>query len=129
MKAAAPQPIISEFMACYKGSLLDTVASDYRDSPQQYADIFYGVSGGAAGDLKQPAPGAANKAALIQTGPAIRNVTQNLPSPAPGESLVINAAVTATAAPIRSVKLHIRFGYASGEHAPVHDAQRALHIH
>ncbi|MBN2128480.1 MAG: CotH kinase family protein, partial [Sedimentisphaerales bacterium] len=57
------------------------------------------------GYLLQPTPGAANQAALAQIGPAIRNVTEDPPAPAPGEDVVVTAEVSETLAPISDVKL------------------------
>jgi len=90
-----------------------TIASAYPDYPPQLVDISYGIGGNTMGYLLRPTPGAANRTPLAQAGPAIRNVTENPPAPAPGESLVITAEVDPTAAPIRSVKLFARVGYTS----------------
>lgn len=95
-----------------------TIVFAYRDYPPQVADISYGLSDSAAsapieGYLLHPTPGAANQSALAQTGPTIRHVTENPPAPAPGESLVITAQVSPVVAPIQSVKLFVRIGYAS----------------
>lgn len=65
------------------------------------------------GYLLHPTPGAINQTSLAQIGPAIRSVTNNPAAPAPGESLVITAAVSPTTAPIRSVRLFVRVGYTS----------------
>jgi hypothetical protein len=88
-----------------------TIASVYPDYPQQYADISYGLSNGMVGYLQRPTPGAANQVALMQSGPAIHNVTKNPPAPAPGESLVVTAEVAPTAALVRSVTLSACVGY------------------
>jgi len=63
------------------------------------------------GYLLQPTPGAANQAALAQIGPAIRNVTENPPPPAPGEDVVVTAEVTETLAPVSDVKLLWRINF------------------
>jgi len=63
------------------------------------------------GYLLHPTPGAANQATLAQVGPAIRNVTDHPPAPAPAENLIVTAEVAPTAAPIQSVKLFTRIGY------------------
>lgn len=63
------------------------------------------------GHLLKPTPGAANKSALVQIGPAIRDVTNNPSAPAVGQSLVITARVTKTLAPIRKVNLLCRTNF------------------
>jgi hypothetical protein len=88
-----------------------TIAFAYSDYPPQLVDISYGQSGNVVGYLAQPTPGAQNRVALAQIGPAILNVTDNPPAPAPGENLTITAEVAQTLAPIRSVKLFCRVNY------------------
>ncbi len=63
------------------------------------------------GYLAQPTPGAQNRVALAQIGPAILSVADNPPAPAPGQDLVVTAEVAPTLAPIRSVKLFCRINY------------------
>ena len=63
------------------------------------------------GYLLRPTPGAANQAALAQVGPAIRNVTENPPPPAPGEDVVVTAEVSETLAPIGEVRLLWRINF------------------
>ena len=68
-------------------------------------------SANLVGYLAQPTPGAQNRVALAQIGPAILSVTDNPPAPAPGQNLTITAEVAPTLAPIRSVKLFCRVNY------------------
>jgi hypothetical protein len=63
------------------------------------------------GYLLRPTPGAANQSSLAQIGPAIRDVTNNPPAPAPGHDLVITARVTQTLAAIRKVSLICRVNW------------------
>ncbi len=63
------------------------------------------------GYLLRPTPGAVNQTTLAQVGPAIRNVTDNPPAPAPGQDLVITAEIAETMAPVRDVKLACRINY------------------
>ena len=65
----------------------------------------------AEGYLLQPTPGASNQTALVQVGPAIRDVTENPPQPASNEDLVITARVTETYAPINDVRLICRINF------------------
>ena len=88
-----------------------TIASAYPDYPPQLVDISYGRSANMVGYLAQPTPGDQNRVALAQIGPAILNVSDNPPAPAPGENLTITAEVAQTLAPIRSVKLFCRVNY------------------
>ncbi len=88
-----------------------TIASAYPDYPPQLVDISYGQSANLVGYLAQPTPGAQNRVALAQIGPAILNVTDNPPAPAPGQDLIITAEVAQTLAPIRSVKLFCCVNY------------------
>jgi len=64
-----------------------------------------------AGHLLRPTPRAANQSALVQIGPVIRHVTENPPPPAPGQDLVITAAVSENLAPIRRVSLFCRIDF------------------
>ncbi len=88
-----------------------TIASAYADYPPQLVDISYGQSASMVGYLAQPTPGGPNRVALAQIGPAILNVTDSPPAPAPGQDLVITAEAAQTLAPIRSVKLFCRINY------------------
>jgi hypothetical protein len=65
----------------------------------------------AQGYLLRPTPGAANQTTLAQVGPAIRNVTDNPPAPAPGQDLRITAEIAETVAPVRDVNLVCRINY------------------
>ncbi|MCU0915114.1 MAG: lamin tail domain-containing protein [Planctomycetes bacterium] len=88
-----------------------TIASAYRDYPPQLVDISYGLSANLVGYLRPPTPGTPNRLLPVQIGPAILNVTENPPPPAPGQDLAITAEVTPTLAPIRSVTLFCRINY------------------
>jgi hypothetical protein len=88
-----------------------TIAWAYRDYPPQFVDISYGASANLVGYLARPTPGVQNRVALAQTGPALLDVTDNPPPPAPGQDLVITADVAPALAPIRSVKLFCRINY------------------
>jgi hypothetical protein len=90
-----------------------TIASAYAGYPPQLVDIAYGQSANLVGYLAQPTPGGPNRVALAQIGPAILNVTDNPPAPAPGRDLTITAEVAPTLASIRSVKLFCRINYTS----------------
>ncbi len=90
-----------------------TVASVYRDYPPQVVDIAYGLGGSLTGYLPRPTPGAPNPTTLLQMGPTIRHVTDNPVPPAPGQDLILTAQVAELVAPIRSVKLFARMGYAA----------------
>ena len=57
------------------------------------------------GYLLQPTPGATNQTTLAQMGPAIRDVTENPPPPAPGDALVITARPVETLAPLWDIQL------------------------
>jgi hypothetical protein len=70
-----------------------------------------GLSEIMEGYLLQPTPGASNRTALVQVGPAIRDVTKNPPQPASNEDLVITARVTETYAPISDVRLILRINF------------------
>jgi len=63
------------------------------------------------GYLLQPTPWAANQTTLAQMGPALRDVTENPPPPAPGEDLVVTAQVSETLAPVLGIQLTWLVGF------------------
>lgn len=82
-------------------------SSDLLIQPELVAVSFepLDLSDVVEGYLLEPTPGAPNQTTLAQIGPAIYDVTENPPPPAPGEDLVITTRVVEILAPLLGVQL------------------------
>jgi len=74
-------------------------------------DTTGGISTNAHAFFASPSPGSANGVGLQDLGPAISDVTANLPAVADAQSIVVTARVEATAHPTDAVDLNYRVMY------------------
>ncbi|MCA9216462.1 MAG: CotH kinase family protein, partial [Planctomycetales bacterium] len=88
-----------------------TGGGNYRD---QFSDISFGVSNSdpqIIGYLTTPTPGAANQSEVVNIGPNIRAVTQNIDRITDSEVLLVTARVTDQYAATSQVTLTYRAAY------------------
>jgi hypothetical protein len=69
------------------------------------------------GYLSKPTPGRTNVESMLQIGPVIRNVTKNPTPPVVGQSLIITAEASPSAATIFGVRLVYQINYEAGVHS------------
>lgn len=121
-RATADDDIHTNFKLSKSGEYLGlidtdgtTVIHDYGTQyPEQFDDTTYGLSSpSTVSYFTTPTPGGSNSGILLQSGPAIHNVTKNMEAVDNNVDIIVVATVTPVFDSVSSVALHYRVNYGS----------------
>lgn len=90
--------------------------------PPQFGNISYGVDGKwNRRYFTRPTPGAANHSVGPDAGPILVEIGHAPLDPAPGQDIVVTAAVADSLAPVRTILLHYRIMFGDTMKVPMQD--------
>jgi len=107
ISAHAERLVAGDNILAIQGLNIDLISSDLLVLPELVAVSFHTIDWSQVyeGFLAEPTPGASNGDLLTEMGPALHEVTENPPRPAPGEDVTITARVAETLAPVLGAQL------------------------
>ncbi|UCD53562.1 MAG: lamin tail domain-containing protein [Phycisphaerales bacterium] len=107
ISAHADRLVTGDNILAIQGLNIDLISSDLLVLPELVAVSFHPIDWSEVfeGFLAEPTPGASNRGILTEMGPAIHDVTENPPPPAPGAEITITAQIAETLAPVLGAQL------------------------